>query len=71
MARYDLVLIENTAVTGVDFEEKLVNITRGGLLTATADANRLPAWKAVGTNGQILSTDGTDLTWVAQSSIVG
>jgi hypothetical protein len=69
MARYDLVLIENTAATGVDFEEKLVTITRGGLLTATADANRLPRWLAAGNENDTIHIDANgDIVWAAPSA---
>jgi len=65
MAQYDLLLIEDIGVT-TEFAEKIVSITRGGLLTASADANRVPRWLAVGSSGQILSVDANgDLVWVA------
>ena len=68
-ARYDLILVENTASSGVDFEEKNVTITRGGLLTATADANRTPRWLAAGSEGQRLTVDASgDLVWSAATS---
>jgi len=66
MAQYDLVITQNTSVAGIDFEEKVVNLTRGGLLTATADVNRAPRILAAGTEGQVLSVDANgDLVFVS------
>jgi hypothetical protein len=64
MATYDIVIPQVDA--SADFNERVVNVTRGGLLTATADANRLLRWLAAGSQNDVLSIDANgDLVWVA------
>jgi len=63
MATFDIVIPQVDA--SADFNERVVNVTRGGLLTATADANRLLRWLAAGTENQVLAIDANgDLNWV-------
>lgn len=69
MAQYDLLIIEDVGVAATDFAEKIVSLTRGGLITASADANRVPRILAVGTNGQVLTVDASgDLVWSANGT---
>lgn len=67
MAQYDLILFQEDG--SVDFQQRIANLTRGGLLTASADANRTPRILAVGSENQVLSVNATgDLVWVSPSA---
>jgi hypothetical protein len=66
MAQYDLILTQNTHATLTEFSEKLVNIAKGGLLSAATGG--LPTVLAGGTNGYQLVRDDAEVTglkWVA------
>jgi hypothetical protein len=66
MAQYDLVLTQNVHATGTEFTEKYVNISKGGLLSATTA--KVPTVLAGGTDGYMLVRDdaqATGLNWVA------
>ena len=65
MAQYDILLTQNVAASGIQFQEKLVNIAKGGLLSANAAS--APIVLTAGTNGYILQRDdleATGLKWV-------
>lgn len=65
MAQYDILLTQNVHVSGTQFQEKFVNIAKGGLLSANAAS--APTILAAGTNGYILQRDdleATGLKWV-------
>jgi hypothetical protein len=69
MAQYDLHLIQNTAAAGIEFSEKMVNIAKGGILSAIADGT--PTVLAAGTDGYMLVRDDaqvTGLKWAAISA---
>ena len=69
MAQYDLHLHQNVHATGIEFTEKMVNIAKGGLLSA--DASKVPTILPVGTNGYQLVADSataTGLKWQAISA---
>lgn len=69
MAQYDLHLIQNTAVAGIEFSEKIVNIAKGGILSA--DTSGVPTVLAAGTDGYMLVRDDaqvTGLKWAAISA---
>lgn len=55
MAQYDLRLVQNTAASGTEFEEKYVNVVKGGLVTSNATG--VPSVLAVGANGKVLKAD--------------
>jgi hypothetical protein len=66
MAQYDITLIQNTHATQIEFSEKIINISKGGLLSA--DTNKTPTVLAAGTNGYMLVRDDaetTGLKWIA------
>ncbi|MCX6223158.1 MAG: hypothetical protein NTV01_00130 [Bacteroidia bacterium] len=66
MAQYDLLLTQNVHASGIEFSEKLVNIAKGGLLSAAAGG--VPTVLAGGTDGYHLVRDdaeATGLKWVA------
>jgi len=68
MAQYDLILTQNTHATLTEFTERLVNIAKGGLLSAATGG--VPTVLAAGTNGYQLVRDdaeATGLKWVAIS----
>jgi len=68
MAQYDLVLTQNTHATLTEFTERLVNIAKGGLLSAATGG--VPTVLAAGTNGYQLVRDDAEITglkWVAIS----
>lgn len=70
MAQFDLLLTQNIATTGIEFSEKYVNITKGGLLSALVDGT--PAVLAAGTNGYHLERDDTQVTgliWVVNANL--
>ncbi len=65
MAQYDILLTQNVAASGIQFQEKFVNIAKGGLLSANAAST--PTVLAAGTNGYILQRDDLEVTglkWV-------
>ena len=69
MAQYDLILIQNTHVSGTEFTEKLVNIAKGGLLSAATGG--VPTVLVAGTNGYMLVRDDAEVTglkWIAVSA---
>lgn len=69
MAQYDLLIIQNTAAAGIDYEEKTINMGKGDLLSAIA-TTKVPTVLAAGTNGYILSRDDAEVTglkWIAQA----
>lgn len=66
MAQYDLILTQNIHASGVEYAEKIVNLAKGGLLSAVADG--VPTVLAGGTDGYMLVRDNaeaTGLKWVA------
>ena len=66
MAQFDLHLYQNVHATGIEFTERLINIAKGGILSA--DANGSPTVLPVGTNGYQLVADSsaaTGLKWQA------
>ena len=68
MAQHDLLLTQNTAVSGIEFSEKYVNVAKGGLLSA--DTSGVPTVLAGGTDGYVLVRDDAEvsgLKWVAMS----
>lgn len=72
MAQYDILLTQNVAASGIQFQEKFVNIAKGGLLSANAAS--APTILAAGTNGYVLIRDdveATGLKWVDPSTIGG
>jgi len=67
MAQYDLLLTQNTHVSGVEFTEKYVNIGKGDLLSGIA-TTKVPTVLTAGTNGYMLVRDDaepTGLKWIA------
>jgi hypothetical protein len=69
MAQYDLHLIQDVAVSGIEFSEKPITIVRGGIFTASADANREPRWLSGGTEDQIVKVNASgDLEFANQSA---
>ncbi len=65
MAQFDLLLSQNTELAGIDYAAKIVNITKGDLLTA--NTSQTPVIHSVGANGKILAADSTETTglnWV-------
>lgn len=72
MAQYDLILTQNVHASGTEYQEKIVNIAKGGLLSANASS--APTILAAGTNGYVLIRDdveATGLKWVDPSTIGG
>ena len=68
MAQFDLHLYQNVHATGIEFTERLINIAKGGILSANASG--VPTVLPVGTNGYQLvadSTTATGLKWQAIS----
>ena len=66
MAQFDLHLYQNVHATGIEFTERLINIAKGGILSA--DASGVPTVLPVGTNGYQLVADSaaaTGLKWQA------
>lgn len=66
MALYDIRLIQNLSVSGVEFYEQIVNIAKGGLLTANASG--VPVVLPAGTNDHILYADSASaygIKWAA------
>lgn len=67
MAQYDIHLVQNTAPSGVEFTEKAILLTRGGLITTNASNN--PVVLAAGTQAQHLVVDANgDLKWETPSA---
>jgi len=61
-SQYDIIIPQFDGSS--DWNERLVSVARGGILTATADANRNLRWLSGGTVGQILQIDASgDLVW--------
>jgi len=60
MAQFDLHLYQNIHATGIEFTERLVNITKGGILSANASG--VPTILPVGTNGYQLVADNATAT---------
>jgi hypothetical protein len=68
MTQYDLLLQQNISVAGTEFSERLVNIAKGGILSALA--NGTPSVLAGGADGYHLVRDDAEVTglkWVAVS----
>jgi len=68
MPQYDIVLTQNTHATGTEYSEKVVNLSKGGLITA--NASRVPTVHAVGVDGYMLvadSSQATGLRWAVVS----
>lgn len=64
MAQFDLHLYQNVHASGIEFTERLVNIAKGGILSANASG--VPTVLPVGTNGYQLVADSsaaTGLKW--------
>ena len=57
MAQYDIVVPQNMSADGVEFQERFINIKKGGLLSAKADG--MPVVLAKGTNNYMLVADST------------
>lgn len=71
MTQYDLILTQNVHATGTEFSEKLVNLTKGDILSA-AGATKVPTVLAVGTNGYMLVADSAEaigLKWQVQPTL--
>jgi len=69
MAQYDVILTQNVSAAGTEFTEKIVNIAKGGLLSAATGG--VPTILAAGTDGYMLVRDdneATGLKWVAISA---
>lgn len=69
MAQYDILLIQNTHAAGTEYTERLVNIAKGGLLSANASG--VPTVLPAGTDGYMLVRDDaqtTGLKWQAISA---
>jgi len=69
LAQYDIPLIQNTAAAGVEFDEKIIHINKGGILSA--DTNHVPTVLPVGTDTYILVANAsttTGLEWVAPTT---
>ena len=79
MTQYDLILTQNVSVAGIEFSEKLINLTKGGIISSLA--NRNPAVLAAGPDGGYhLEPDSNEVTglkwvvnpaWHAQGTDVG
>ncbi len=72
MAQYDLILTQNVHASGTEYQEKIVNIAKGGLLSANVSS--APTILAAGTNGYVLIRDDIEVTglkWVDPSTIGG
>jgi hypothetical protein len=72
MAQYDLILTQNVHASGTEYQEKIVNIAKGGLLSANVSS--APTILAAGTNGYVLIRDdveATGLKWVDPSTVGG
>lgn len=72
MAQYDLILTQNIQASGIDYQEKIVNIAKGGLLSASAASE--PTVLAAGTNGYVLIRDDAEVTglkWIDPSTFGG
>lgn len=70
MAQYDILLTQNTAASGIEYEGKVINIAKGGILSA--DTSQVPTIIAAGTDGYVLVRDDaetTGLKWVDPSTI--
>ena len=68
MAQYDLHIIQNVHGSGIEFTERMVNLGKGGILSA--DAANTPVVLAAGTNGYQLVRDDAEVSgmkWVAIS----
>ena len=68
MAQFDLHLYQNVHATGIEFTERLINIAKGGILSANVSG--VPTVLPVGTNGyQLVADSSTDtgLKWQAIS----
>lgn len=66
MAQYDIVLTQNVHASGLEYAERIVNVGKGGLLSALA--NGTPAVLGPGTDGYMLVRDDNEVTglkWVA------
>lgn len=65
MSQFDLLLIQNTHASGVEYSEKIVNIAKGGIISAAADGT--PTVLVGGTDGYQLIRDDAEVTgmkWV-------
>lgn len=72
MAQFDVLLIQNVHASGIEYQEKFVNIAKGGLLSA--NVLNVPTILPAGTNGYILQRDDVELTglkWVDPSTFGG
>lgn len=69
MAQYDLHLIQNVHASGVEFSEKLVNIAKGGILSA--NASQVPTVLPAGPDGYQLVRDDAEITGLKWAPISG
>lgn len=69
MAQHDLHLIQNVHPTGLEFSEKQINVSKGGLISA--DAAQTPTVLPAGTNNYMLVRDDAEVTglkWIPISA---
>lgn len=69
MAQFDLIFVQNTHATGVEFTERFLNIGKGGLISQNGSG--VPTILAAGTDGYMLVADSaqvTGLRWAVVTS---
>ena len=65
MAQYDLVLIQNVHASGIEYTERIINLAKGGLLSANASG--VPTVLPIGTDTYHLvadSAEATGMKWI-------
>ncbi len=71
MAQYDTILSQNTAGAGITYTERIVNISKGDILSATA--GQVPTILAAGSDTYVLIRDdaeATGLNWAEITSLL-